>query len=229
MSTRSIIITVVVIVGLLLIGGGGFFLYQNYQKSNKSQAQTNPQANTESQMTLPEANTSPIQKDSIKNILFSRTNKQCNFKDDTNSFGTLYIGKDSVRGDFSVQSGQTITKSHLISNGTTAYIWMDGNDTGIKTTLAKTESTIKDQKTVDINKPVDYQCSEWKIDGSVLAVPFNVKFTDISGIVPTEASSNAKVSVNPTGTGSSSATSCVDCNKLSGKSKTQCLTSLKCD
>lgn len=169
----------IVVVVLLLVVGGYFFM-----KGQKGGTPAGTQGTTE---------TSSGGLKSLKDLIASGVAQKCTFStSDTSgvSEGTTYVAGGKMRGDFtSTVSGKT-TKSHMIADGKTTYIWVDGEKTGFKTTFeetatAKPEGTQVSEGTasgggVDLNQKTDYKCSTWITDSSQFTPPADVKFTDFS-------------------------------------------------
>lgn len=221
MSQRTIIIAAVV--GLFVLGGAGFVLFQNSQSktaTSQLQTNTNPQPNTET------VSGTPLEKKSLKDLVMLGGDQTCTFQDtETGNSGKVYMTGGKVRGDFSSSMEGTTINSHMVSDNNTVHIWMDGNNTGFKTSLDKVEQSSSNQNTVDINKQVDYQCSGWSPDNSMFELPSNVKFTDLGNLLP---SSLPKITITGSQIQPNTAT-CDVCNNLTGDSKAQCLVALKCN
>lgn len=127
---------------------------------------------------------------SLKELIAAGIAQKCTFSstDESGSTeGTTYVAGGKMRGDFTnVISGKT-TKSHMIVDGKTNYIWTDGEKTGFKVTVEDTSgagdtSVSQDttQGSMDLNEKADYKCSSWVTDSSQFTPPSNVQFTDFS-------------------------------------------------
>lgn len=166
----------------------------------------NPSGNTE------EESSSPT---SLKDLLSKGIAQSCTFKSE-GSTGTIYMSGGKVRGDFDATvEGQTM-KSHMILESNTSYIWSDGSKTGIKMSFdpdATTPSATTGTQSggFDASTQMNYKCGAWIPDASFFTLPAGVSFTSFDA--PT------------TGTNSQ----CSYCDSLSGDSKSQCLTALKCN
>ena len=128
--------------------------------------------------------------------------------------GTSYISAGKIRGDFSTTTAGTTVVGHMIVDGKTSYVWMDGQKTGFKMSFdsADTEATTNSSQGVDPNKAFDFNCSPWSTDNSMFALPTTVKFTNFSKVAVPGAANQCSV-----------------CDTLSGEEKTQCRTALKCN
>lgn len=207
----------IIVVVLLLLLGGWYFM-----NSKKSPTGTTPGATTsENQGGMK----------SLKDLLSSGVAQKCTFSstDESGSNeGITYVSAGKVRGDFTTTVSGKITKSHMISDGKTSYIWTDGEKDGFKMTIpdatptsAKTDTSNSQVSSEgDLNQKMDYKCSGWVVDNSFFTPPTNVTFNDFSKMINPAA---------PADSGSSSSSQCSYCNSLSGDDKTQCLTALKCN
>lgn len=165
-----------------------------------------------------EESTSPS---SLKDLISKGIAQSCTY---TNEGGTgkIYVSGGKVRGDFETKMEEKVTKSHMIVDGSTSYLWGDGGQEGFKMTFDTSNTASGDAETslsgaFDASANMNYKCSIWVVDSSMFAVPTTVKFTSFgteTGVVP--------------GSGSGSS-QCSYCDSLTGDSKTQCLTSLKCN
>lgn len=161
---------------LVLVGVGGYLILS--QRSTSSL----PQETTSSQST-PLA----MEKKSLRDLMSIGQSQQCTFTDpESGSLGTMYIGTGDTRGDFvSEANGQTVN-SHIISDDTSVYFWTDGQTQGYRASFDAMESVAGGtgvQKTVDVNKQVDYSCAPWVIDSAMFEMPAAVTFSDFSAMM----------------------------------------------
>ncbi len=218
---KNLIYIAVAVIVLLLIGVGGFFLMnRNSASTPNQQVVTNPQKT----VTPAPTQNAPVMK-TLKDLLLANIAQKCTFQDSSGSAnisGSSYIAGGKVRSDFTSNSAGTAVSGHMIVDGKTSYVWMDGQTTGFKMSFdpASTSSTTNSQQGVDANKAMNYNCSPWSVDSSLFTPPAAVKFTDFG-----------TVAVPPkTGTSSPSAGSqCSACDSLTGQAQTQCRTALKCN
>jgi len=170
---------IAIVAVVLVLGVGGYLLW----KSQGAKAPSGVQTGTET----------PSGLKSLKELIAAGVAQKCTFStsnESGSSEGTTFVAGGKMRGDFtSVVAGKT-TKSHMIVDGNTNYIWTDGEKTGFKTTFEETESsggegtsgspeTTAEGQT-DLNQKVDYKCSAWVTDLSQFAPPSDVQFTDLS-------------------------------------------------
>jgi len=201
-----------VIIGAIVILGITAFLLIPKGQNNSPQPQTTQNVQTQETI-IPTA-----QPKSLKDLLSLGKTQSCTFSDGTNSQTTIFITSNKMRGNFdSTIDGKTV-KSHIIVDGQTSYIWMDGQNTGYKMSIDKAtqDQANTQQNQIDLNKQADYNCKDWTVDSSVFNLPTGINFTDLSKLIA------------PTGTGSNSA-QCAACDSLQGEAKTQCKTALKCN
>ncbi len=168
---------------------------------------------------------------SLKDLLTSGVAQKCTFSQTDESGiseGTTYVSGGKIRGDFTTTASGKVTKSHMISDGKTSYIWSEGEKNGFKMIVDESDSA--DTKTdnsnapvsgeADLNQKADYKCSGWVVDGSFFTPPSSVTFSDLSQILnPSPA---------PSQESGSSSSQCSYCDSLSGDDKTQCRAALGC-
>ncbi len=167
-----------VIVAIIVLGIGGFFVLGN--KSSKP-----PSTPTQ---TAVQPSTTPTNQQSLKDLLTGGGAKKCTFEyKEANSKGSVYIANSKMRGDFQAPTnGQTIN-SHMIVDGTNAYIWMDNQTQGFKMSwdsVANQPTQSRDQNSIDINKKVNYKCDSWSVDNSQFSLPKGIEFKDLSAMMP---------------------------------------------
>lgn len=133
-------------------------------------------------------------KKSLKDLLSSGIAQKCTYSmsdENGTSEGTSYISGGKVRGDFSVVASGKTTKTHMISDGKTSWIWTDGETTGFKMTVEEPTGTPGTttpqegsiQSGTDWDQSYDYNCSAWVADGALFTPPSTVKFTDFSDLM----------------------------------------------
>lgn len=208
MDKKFIYIGVAIVV-LLVLAGGAFMLTRNSPSA--------PQTGNEIQSTVtPAATENPSSQTSLKDLLLSGSSQKCTYQDKSDSIdisGTSYITAGKVRSDYQTTAAGKVTAGHMIMDGKTSYIWMDGQTTGFKMTFDVNETVSTQaagQQSVDVSKVLDYNCSAWTTDNSLFTPPTTLKFTDFSSMMP---KTDNKCSV---------------CDSLPADSKAQCLQALKC-
>ena len=195
MKKNNIIIIVVVLLLLLLLGAGGYLMLSKKTVSPEktTPAQTNTQPKTEQ--------TSKSLLELIKmgqNLRCTYTSQMSNGSTE----GTVYVSGQNVRADFTVKGSDGKTaQTSMIRNGDTSYIWgasMLGK--GIKMTVALDKITGSKQASqyVDPNQKVDYNCTPWNVDSTLLTPPSNITFTDMTNLLaPKETGTPAETKTNP--------------------------------
>lgn len=167
---------------------------------------------------------------SLKDLFSSGKSQECTFTDTAGNGGTVYVQGGKMRGDFTTVSPQGSTNAHMIVDGTTSYIWMDGQPSGFKMTFdinAATEAqTTANNQNVDLDKKVDYSCKGWTVNPSLFTLPAGVTFTDFGNLTvpaPTEAGASGTPSTN------TKAQQCAACDSAPEAYKAQCKAALGCN
>jgi len=181
---------------------------------------------------------------SLKGLLAAGTSQTCTFSN-AGTTGQVYVAGGQMRGDFTSANGSGAeVQSHMITDGTTAYVWTSAMAQGIKMSFANLGGSGSSGATsggVDPNQQVSYSCTPWSGDQSEFAMPAGVTFQDMSAMMgggtPT-APSGATVPKGSTGpdytppaTGGTSANSmmCAQCNLVpDANGKAQCRALYNC-
>lgn len=209
---------VLIIGGLILFGVVAFFVF-----GKKS---ANPLPVSTSQASTQSAN--QTQPASLKEILAAGIAQTCTFSSDTTQ-GTVAVSGGKVRGDFNTTVDGKVTQSHMIVDGTTSYIWTDGQTTGFKmafnpeTSAQPAASGAAPAGGLNANQNMNYSCNPGVADSSIFNLPAGINFMEFA--IPTVLPSGQ--AVGPA-TGSASS-QCSVCNNLPASAKTQCLTALHCE
>ncbi|HTL39798.1 MAG TPA: hypothetical protein VL306_03225 [Methylomirabilota bacterium] len=194
------------ILGIIVVVALGIWVY-------KSQNPTNPTTSVTNNSTQNSSDQSSAQPTSLKSLLSSGSSQQCTFNDTaSNTSGTVYVTSGHLRGDFTSTVNGATQKSHLISDGQTSYIWIDGMTTGFKTNFGATTQGNNQVQSVDPNKSIDYSCTSWNVDSNMFTVPTTIQFADLTAIQ---------------GSNSSPSTSTEACAGLTEPAKTQCMQSFR--
>jgi hypothetical protein len=219
MNTK--VLGVVIGVLILLLGIGGYF-YLNSSSNKQMVKQTSV---SKPAIQNQQATTSSTQA-TIKSLLASKTPQQCDFSDKSGTAeitGVIFVADGKASGEFNVQ-GQTGTiVSHMVSDGTSAYIWTSLSKQGFKMAIAEASSAAanaKNSSSPDVNKTLDFKCKAWSVDNSKFTLPTDITFTTFN--MP-----NTSPAAGGSTTGSSAA--CSACNNIpEGAQKTACLQALHC-
>jgi hypothetical protein len=220
--SRNLIVTIVVMI--LIVAAGGIYISMNKQQTSP----TAPSENTEAS-----AQPTPVvEKTSLKNFMSMQGTQKCDFTDpDSGNSGVVFMDSGKFRGNFSANTGGKATMTHMINDGKNAYIWMDDQPTGFKTTVEAVEQMSSQtgvSQSVDINKQVDYKCASWESDPDKFIVPGDKKFTDMSKMMEDAMKRMPSVSPNASITPQDNVESCLVCDGLESDAKAQCKKALKC-
>lgn len=172
---------------------------------------------------------------SLKELFAQGKSQKCTFAhavNNTNSNGTVYMSSGKMRGDFSSSVSQgTPIDSHMIVDGTTAYVWSGTMTKGLKMDFsAIANQGASDQAgsgSVNPDQRLDYSCSNWNPEQSRFALPAGVEFTDMAAMM------GAAMGNTPAGAGASgsagAASYCSYCNQIpDANGKAQCQAMYKC-
>jgi len=122
---------------------------------------------------------------SIAELLALGTPQTCTFSQNTDSSqseGTVYFSNGHMRGDFqSIANGQPMI-SHMLTDGTTAYVWGDGLPSGFKMMMGTQQEGGQTSNGVDINQKQEYNCTPSTPDAALFTLPSSVQFTDVSAL-----------------------------------------------
>ncbi len=195
-----------IIVILVIIAGGVWYFTKG--KSNSEVKNSTNEAEQQSQTDLQEG--------SIKTLIASGKDQKCTFempaKDNTGSGkGTFYVANGKSRGDIEANVAGGTTKSHIISDGSTAYFWIDDSDTAFKMNMDQSATaSSSSQAPIDTNSNYKFSCESWKVDQSKFTLP-NIEFREF--VMPTVPTSSQ--TINPGDI----------CKSLPEPAKSQCLAS----
>jgi hypothetical protein len=155
----------------------------------------------------------------------------------TQTNGTVFVASGHMRGDFTSQNsaGQTIT-SHMITDGTTSWVWTDQPAEGMKMSFAGMATTSSAQagpqqaQSVNPNEQMNYSCAGWSADQSEFTLPTNITFNDMSALMGGAAGANVGAAAGAgASAGSGNSAMCNQCNQIpNATEKAQCLAALGC-
>lgn len=187
-KNKGLIIAIVVI-ALVVLGGFGYFMFS---KSSKTVAPTEKTTVTE-----PKASSTTSVTGTLKSLLTGGKTQTCTISyPDNKGTGTIYVADKKFGGTFTIKDsdGKDMT-GYMVSDGTYFYSWSSAATMGIKIKLDVAESATDNAQTGtnDLNQKVNLNCSPWIVDNSKFAVPTNIKFSDMSNLIPkTSALPSAK-------------------------------------
>ena len=212
-------------IGAVILLGIGAFMLMN-------RPDVNPAPSPDSQMDNNGAAT--MEKKSLRDLMSLGANQMCMFTDtESNSSGTMYIGSGDMRGDFISQSQGSTFTSHLVAAGNDVYMWFEGETAGFKTSLTDLDNIsgmgTNDEKTVDVNKQVNYSCSPWTVDRSKFSLPAGITFTDFGEMMIDESmtENGAMMESDEEGT-IDQKTACQACESVPVEAQAQCREALGC-
>jgi hypothetical protein len=159
---------------------------------------------------------------SLRDLIAKGISQSCTYSTDK-STGTIYLSGGKIRGDFNMTIDDKVSASHMIIMDNTNYLWTEGSKTGIKMAFDQTATPAPvtsntPTNTFDANALNNYKCSAWISDSAMFTLPTGITFSSFN--LP---SATTKTS------GGTAPSQCSYCDSLTGDSKTQCLTALKCN
>lgn len=161
----------VYVVAAVVLVGGGWYIFSTMESSVPATTEETRETATSSPTTL-------------SALLASGVSQQCTFTDSSSvgdTSGTVYVASGKIRGDFTAVSAGKAMKTHMISDGTTAYTWVEGMSTGYKAPLSfKQQADEAQAPALDATKSLNYSCGPWTADQEMFALPPNYTFVDIS-------------------------------------------------
>lgn len=214
---KKLLVPIVVLI-LLLLGIVGWYFASNKKTPNT--------AGNITDSVLTEDEQSGDSKSSIKDLFAKGESQTCTFNVSDESYtseGIVYVSNGKMRGDFNMTNKGNVQMSHMIVADNTSYIWMDGQHQGYKMAFGEETKTETENQnntnSVDVDAKVDYKCKPGVSGQSYFELPADVKFESFETMMKSGL---------PTGTQGTSS-QCSACDPLSGDTKTQCLTMLKCN
>jgi hypothetical protein len=156
------------------------------------------------------------------------TSQLCTYTDEASqSEGTIYVSGQDVRTDFSAVSEGETMGTHMITDGTTTYMWFDGAESGFMSTFDSTaiengspDTSVSQQGSFDFDNQVDYSCTPWVRDAGKFDLP-DMEFVDYSAMMPGNM-------MEANGEEGSLQNQCGLCDALPGDSQAECKESLGC-
>jgi len=178
---------------------------------------------------------------SLNGLLAAGVSQQCAFSSQNPQSetvaGTVYVTAGHLRGDFNSKNASgTLTASHIITDGTTAYVWTDNPAQGFKMAFADmSSSNTAMHGGVSADQDMNYSCTSWANDQTKFTLPANITFEDMSAMMNAGASAGAAAGAGttaPAGTGSGAAGNaqmCAMCAQAgSAAAQAQCRAALHC-
>jgi uncharacterized protein YxeA len=218
----KIIIAVVIVLLIAAVSAGAYFMTKRTNKSADVMVDDN---NT----LVQDSSGNVMQKKSLRDLLGMSTAQQCTYSDaDTETSGTAYIANQKMRADFSTVVNGKSVMSHAIVSGDKMYYWVEGETQGFTMStannVASDDATYEEEATssegVNIDKEIDYKCSNWAEDDSMFEVPSDVEFQDLSSMMQ-ETESVMK--------DEGGGVDCSICDSVPAEAVDQCRASLGCE
>lgn len=157
---------------------GGYFIVKN----NPTPASTDTETITTDTSSKPQG-----KKMAFSQLVAQGDSYKCTvhqYVNDTDTVGTAYISDKKVRGEFSTDYQGKKMESHVLIDGTYAYMWSNMMPTGFKTKVTidanGTQSATAGTYSFNYDQVGDYDCQPWKADASMFVVPTSISFTAIN-------------------------------------------------
>lgn len=170
------------VVGIIIIAAIALYLIMAKSKTG-NEAAVNTAGNS-AVKTGQNAATPATKASSLKDLLALGTSQKCTYSDN-GSQGTFYVSGGKSRGDFTSTVAGKSTGGHMIADGKTSYVWMDGEKQGFKMSLdasaqQQANAPASQSQGVDVNKQMDYSCQAWSADNSMFTMPSGIEFVDLA-------------------------------------------------
>lgn len=219
--TNKVLIGVFAIIFLALLGAGISWVKNNVFSSPAKESISGDIAASASASLIASANQN--QQTSLKDLWRSGVSQKCTFADGSVT-GTTYVSDGQMKGDFSTSVNGKSTTSHMIVQGDSSYVWMDGQTQGFKVSIENISQQIgaSSSGSIDLNREFNVECQSEAVESSQFILPQNVQFQDMGSI-----NQNMTKATN-SGTIDLKATQCGACDKLPGGAKDQCKKALSC-
>jgi hypothetical protein len=172
----SVILAIILIVVIVAVAA-----------SRKSQTTPAPQ----NQTSTPATTESKASSGSLKSLLSGGKNQTCQVSytaSDQKVAGTVYVaGGNKMRGDFTLTDSQNKeTVSHMIVDSQVGYFWSSASTQGMKMKIEEVSpspAASTATQGADLNRDVEYKCSDWAVDNSKFSPPSDIQFTDLTQTV----------------------------------------------
>lgn len=147
--------------------------------------------------TMDTQNTSSIKGESaersLKSLLANSESQECAYEDtksEGKTSGIVYVGNGKMRSDFTTLAAGKTQSTHMISSTSESFVWIDGETSGFKMDLTKTQAnSASEQQPTNQDTPVKMTCKPWKVDSSKFQTPSNIDFKDLSSMLPSTPAS----------------------------------------
>jgi len=212
--------TLWIVIAVLIILGVCWWLFMPKGDKNqvKNNEQTTKQAQTEGQ----------AQNLSLKELFAEGKTQKCQTSFESaegKGSGQLYIGNGKMRTDMTMVVGDKTLTTHMITDNSMAYTWIEGQNMAFKMPISQTEqqqTETQKQGSADLNTKYAVTCTSWNVDESLLTPPANINFLDQTQLLQT-----GQTAGQPSNSDSLKTQQCAACDSA-GDAKEQCKTALGC-
>jgi hypothetical protein len=187
---KKTIFLAVLAASLALLSGCG----KKNQEQNQNQVQNQSQ-NQQTQVQQEQAKSETGNQDgtisgSIQDIIKMGKSVKCEVAFNEENFqgkNTTYVSGESARSDIAVDmAGRGQHNSHMIVKDGWTYMWSDGSSKGTKFDTNEFKKNVSSENqgvagppsAGDISQKMDFKCSPWTADDSLLTLPSGVEFAD---------------------------------------------------
>jgi len=168
MANRRAQLFVLIIVILILVGMISYLSYKRIHMTTTPSARSLVSSISSSK--------------TLSSIFYTGKTQKCTALDASGITETYYMKGDTVHGEFSSQSTQTI---NLLADGSLVYIWVGSQTKGssMPETDNDTINSVMQANGIpgfNSNAKRNLQCTQWSADPSVLGAPYKIVFTPVN-------------------------------------------------
>jgi len=146
-----------------------------------------PQTTPQSQTSTSGKTEVATSRGSLKDLISGGKNLTCQISytaSDQTVAGTVYVaGEKKMRGDFTMTVNGNPMDSHMIVDAGWGYSWTSASPAGTKMKIEETSPTPtagSATQSAELEREVEYKCSDWSPDNSKFTPPADIQFTDMS-------------------------------------------------
>ncbi len=165
--------TLLIFLAVVVLGGGYAIYYEKSVQENKIAQNYQELKNRENA-----DNNSSVKKIAFSEFIKGGGTYECSvtsYLSDMENKGTIYIGGDKIKGEFStIAEGQSIDSNVIMRDGF-MYLWQSASTTGTQIQL-KEQTETSNTFTWDPNQIGDYDCKPWIYEESKFTLPASIKF-----------------------------------------------------
>lgn len=186
LDAKGAVLTIALIVaGVLVVGGAGaYFATNGFDRQNSQTTSENTETQAESE---PHSADSSI--GLLKNALAGGDAVRCTFRQNDYP-GTAYITSEA---NFRVDARSEEGQAHIVKQGDSAYLWMDGQNEGFVFSGKAYDEEFEDnfdtfnpeavEENVDQSDTQDLDCERADVDPSLFELPDNVNFRSMEELM----------------------------------------------